>query len=81
MIKYWSHIVLGKKEKLSYISYNICKNHFFNFGLQTDWISYINKILTSNNYVNWNYIEEHIAKHEVRMISRDIKNSYVESWN
>ena len=80
MIKFWSRIVLGKKEKLSYISYNICKNHFFNSGLETDWISYINKILISNNYVNWNYIEEHIAKHEVNMIGKDIKDRYVQSW-
>ena len=81
MIKYWSRIVLGKKGKLSYISYNICKNHFFNHGLETDWISFLNKILTSINYVNWNYIEEHIAKHEVKMIGKDIKDSYVQSWN
>ena len=81
MINYWSRIVLGKKEKLSYISYNICKNHLFNSGLETDWISYINKILCSNNYVNWNYIEEEIAKYEVKIIDEDIKNKYVESWN
>ena len=80
MIKYWSRIVLGKKDKLSFISYNICKNHFFNLGLETDWISCINKILTSINYVNWNYIETDIAEHEVNMIGRNIKAKYVESW-
>ena len=80
MINYWSRIVLGKKEKLSYVSYNICKNHLFNSGLETDWISYINKILSSNNYVNWNYIEEDIAKYEVKIIDKDIKDKYVESW-
>ena len=81
MIKYWSRIVLGKKEKLCHISYSICKNNFFNNGLETDWILYVNKILNSNNYVNWHYIEDFIADYHVKVISKDIRNTYIESWN
>ena len=80
MIKYWSRIILGKKEKLSYISYTLCRNNLFNSGLETDWISYINSILNSNNYVNWHYIEELIAKHHVKVIGKDIRNKYIENW-
>ena len=39
MTNYWSRIVLGKKEKLSFIAYSICKSHLFDSGLETDWIS------------------------------------------
>ena len=80
MINYWSRIVLGKKEKLSFIAYSICKSHLFDSGLETDWISYIHKILTSTGYPNWNHIEQFITKREVKLIGNDIKTSYVTSW-
>ena len=81
MINFWSRIVLGKREKLSFIAYSICKSHLFDSGLETDWISYIHKILTSTGYTNWNHIEQFIAEHEVKLIGNDITTSYVTSWH
>ena len=80
MIKFWSRMILGKKEKLSCISYNICRNYFFNSEVETDWISYIDKILTSINYTNWFYIEEFIAKYHIKVIGKDLRKDYIENW-
>ena len=80
MIKYWSRIIIGKKEKLSYIAYNICKSNLVNNGLETDWILYIDKILKSNNYVNWHFIEDFIANYHVKVIGKDIRNNFITNW-
>ena len=72
-------MILGKKEKLSCISYNICRNYFFNSEVETDWISYIDKILTSINYTNWFYIEGIIAKYHIKVIGKHLRNYYIEN--
>ena len=81
MINYWSRMVLGKKEKLNLISYNICKSHLFNSGLETDWISYIHKILTSSGYTNWIHIEQFIAKHAMKISNLQNKPSSQSLYN
>ena len=80
MIKYWSGTILGKEEKDSYIAYDIFKSSLSNNGLEKEWVLYIHKILKTDDYVNWHFIEDFIVNYHVKVIRRDKKIYCFITW-